>query len=106
MITGEVTAACEPVIRLRLRGPTGLELDLLAVVDTGFTEFCTLSASQIRGLDLPFQNAMPMELADGSEVTFGVYECRLAWERAERVIPVPRPRAVRWWGWRSFTAAG
>ena len=42
MIRGTVNARLEAVVRLRVRGLGGAELDVDAVVDTGFTSSLTL----------------------------------------------------------------
>jgi predicted aspartyl protease len=44
MIRGTVNASREAVVRLRLRGPTGVEAEIDAIIDTGFTETLTLPA--------------------------------------------------------------
>ena len=53
MITGVVNADLEAVVRLRLRGPTGQERDISAVIDTGFNGFLTLPPGLVRRLALP-----------------------------------------------------
>ena len=44
MIAGVVTADHEAIIRLAVRGPTGLEQEIEAVVDTGFDGWLKLAA--------------------------------------------------------------
>ena len=44
MIRGTVNSRLEAVVRLRVRGPAGVEADVDAVVDTGFTSALTLPA--------------------------------------------------------------
>jgi hypothetical protein len=41
MIRGTVNARLEALIRLRVRGPGGAELDMDAIVDSGFTSSLT-----------------------------------------------------------------
>ena len=45
MIRGTVNAQGEAVVRLRVRGPSGAEQDVDAVIDTGFTASLTLPAA-------------------------------------------------------------
>ena len=42
MIRGVVNARYEAVVRLRVRGPGGVESDVEAIVDSGFTSSLTL----------------------------------------------------------------
>lgn len=44
MIRGVVNARREGIVRLRVRGPSGVERDVDAVVDSGFTASLTLPA--------------------------------------------------------------
>jgi predicted aspartyl protease len=53
MISGIVTADREAIVRLHLRGTSGLGVDVEAVLDTGFTEYLSLppvSCSHLRQL--------------------------------------------------------
>jgi predicted aspartyl protease len=56
LISGVVNARHEAVVRLRVRGPGGLELDLDAVIDTGFTASLALPATTVAGLGLARQS--------------------------------------------------
>ena len=57
MIIGEVTPEREAVIRLSVRGPGGQEAAVTAILDTGFTEYLTLSPTTVTALHLPFREA-------------------------------------------------
>lgn len=87
MITGQVTPDREAIVALIVRGPTGAELSVETVLDTGFTEFLTLPAAVITALGLPYQYALPMILADGSVIQAPVYEVTVVWGGQDRVIP-------------------
>lgn len=52
MIRGAVNARCEAVVRLRLRGPGGTELDVDAIVHSGFTAALSLPAATVTALGL------------------------------------------------------
>jgi clan AA aspartic protease len=80
MITGNVTAFREPVITLHVRGPGGRELVVEAVVDTGFTDYLSLSPAQIAALALPRRGAMRVMLADGSIASLQVYVVTVLWD--------------------------
>src|SRR6266540_2608769 len=86
MITGVVTRDHEAVVRLRLRGIQEIEVD--AVLDTGFTEYLTLPSSLIAALALPYVTLDRARLADGSIVDCHVYEGVVLWDGQERVVSV------------------
>jgi predicted aspartyl protease len=52
MIRGAVNARHEAIVRLRVRGPSGVELDVDAIVDSGFTSSLTLPAAMVTALGL------------------------------------------------------
>lgn len=53
MITGVVNADLEAVIRVPLRGPNGQQLNIEAIIDTGFNGFLTLPPALLTTLGLP-----------------------------------------------------
>ena len=66
MIRGVVNAIHEAVVSLRLRGPTGLDTDVDAVIDTGFDDQLVLPTSIITALGLRLRSTSTAVLADGS----------------------------------------
>lgn len=76
------------MVELRISGPAGPEVDVEAVLDTGFTEFLTLPPALITSLGLPFQYWMPLALADGTPVQLEVYEATVMWHGQQRTVPV------------------
>lgn len=56
MIRGVVNARCEAVIKVRLRGPTGAELIVEAVVDSGFSASLALPLAAVSSLGLARQS--------------------------------------------------
>ena len=52
MITGRVTRTPEALVALRVSGPQGREIEIEAVLDTGFTDYLTLPPSVITELRL------------------------------------------------------
>ena len=80
MTAGIVRAGQEAVIQLTLRGPTGREQSVGAVIDTGFTGFVTLPSSVIDVLGLTRVAQSRAVLADGSDVEFDVYEAVALWD--------------------------
>ncbi len=80
MITGIVTVAREAVISLTVRGPTGQEQELEAVIDTGFDGSLTLPPALIAALGLPWRRRGRALLADGNESVFDIYEATVMWD--------------------------
>src|SRR5262249_58023649 len=67
---------------------TGRELVLNGIIDTGFSEFVTLSPSTIIELELPYQDTSRVLLGDGRVQALHVYETTLVWGDQERVVLV------------------
>lgn len=88
MITGIVTDECEAVIRLRVRGPSGREREIEAVIDTGFNGWISLPVALISALDLPWRRRGLALLADGSESVFDMYDATLIWDGRPRRVAV------------------
>ena len=74
MIEGLVNAACEPVVPLAVRGPTGETREVDAVIDTGFNRFLTLPSTLVAELALPFIGVSRVVLANGSEETLDMHD--------------------------------
>lgn len=72
MITGVVNARDEATVRLRLRGPTGREYDVEAVLDTGFNGFLTVAPTLVLRRGLLRLGRGRAVLANGQEEFFDV----------------------------------
>ena len=88
MIQGTVNARLEAVIRLRVRGPGGVEMDFEAVVDTGFTSSLTLPSTAVTALGLVRQSSSAATLGDGSVRRLDVYAAEVEWDGAWRPVLV------------------
>jgi len=77
MIVGIVRGR-EPLIRLTIRGFRGLQYEIEAVVDTGYTGWLTLPPSVIGALNLRWRTVGRGILADGTESSFDVYQAKAA----------------------------
>ena len=86
MIEGAVNAAYEPVITLAVYGPSGETTEIEAVIDTGFTGFLTVPPALAAELGLTLEGTSRGTLADGSEVTFDVYDVAVLWDGQRRYI--------------------
>ena len=86
MIQGYVNANREAVVRFPVRGPSGQEQEIEAVIDTGFNGFLTLPPAMVAALGLPLIGRGRAILANGSEELFSVYEATVVWDGQERVV--------------------
>ena len=88
MIRGTVNARLEALIHLRVRGPGGAELDMDAVVDSGFTSSLTLPSAAVASLGLVRQSGGSVVLGDGSIRSFDVYAAEVEWDGNWRPVLV------------------
>ncbi len=88
MIRGVVNVDREAIVRLLVRGPTGNQQRIEAVIDTGFDGWLSLPPALISLLELPWQRRGNAVLADGSETPFDIYEGTVVWDRRRRQLPV------------------
>jgi clan AA aspartic protease len=88
MIIGVVTPFYEATIRLTVRGPTGQEQAIEAVIDTGFDGALSLPLADITALGLPWRRRGRALLADGTESVFDIYEATVIWDGRPRRVAV------------------
>jgi clan AA aspartic protease len=88
MISGLVTGDRQALIHLTVRGPTGQEQEIEAIIDTGFDGCLSLPSSLIVLLGLVWRERGRALLADGSESVFDIYEGTVLWDGEVRRIPV------------------
>lgn len=88
MITGMVNADYEAMIRLKVQGPIDQELEIDAVIDTGFNGFLTLPPTVIATLGLSHLSQGRGLLANGSEELFDIYGVNLLWDDQMRYVEV------------------
>jgi predicted aspartyl protease len=77
MIRGVVNARREAVVRLRVRGPSGVESDIDVIVDSGFTASLTLPLTIVTALGLARQSGSSAVLVDGSICPFDIFAAEL-----------------------------
>ena len=77
LITGQATPDREAVIPIEVRGVEERQEDFTAVLDTGFTEYLTLSSEIIARLGLKQVHTAQVVLGDGSEVQIPVYRAKV-----------------------------
>jgi clan AA aspartic protease len=88
MIRGIVNAEREAIIRLLVRGPTGRQQRIKAVVDTGYNGWLSLPPALIVALRLPWLRRSRAELADGSVTILNIHAGTVIWDRRRRHIVV------------------
>jgi clan AA aspartic protease len=88
LIQGVVNARHEAVVRMRVRGPSGLESDVDAIVDSGSTASLTLPAALGTALGLARQSGGTAVLADGSVRQFDIFAAEVAWGGTWRAVLV------------------
>jgi clan AA aspartic protease len=88
MIQGVVNARLEATTRLRVRASDGSELDVEAVIDSGFTGSFTLPAAAIAALGLAHQSGGRAVLADGSIQQVDLYAAEVEWDGRWRPVLV------------------
>jgi clan AA aspartic protease len=76
---GSVNGQLEPIILLRVCSPAGVELDVPAVVDTGYTGSLALPQTISSKLGLPRLSGGRAVLADGTVRRFDTYAAEVYW---------------------------
>ncbi|MCL1472204.1 clan AA aspartic protease [Argonema antarcticum] len=87
MISGIVNDR-HATVTIAFRFPHRSDIRIEFVVDTGFTDYLCLPTEAVALLGLPFKYAMPVNLADNSEVTLPVHEATILWNGEEREVSV------------------
>lgn len=86
MILGSVDSHLHPRIPVEIDGPSPRTVE--AVVDTGFDGDLTLPRELVEELGLVSAGERKGTLADGSEITFSVYDATVTWHEGSRRIRV------------------
>jgi clan AA aspartic protease len=88
MIRGTVNARSEAIVPLRVRGPTGSELDVDVVLDTAFTGFLTLPPAIVAALNLLNPSEVETTLGDGTILRLNAYDVEVEWDGTWRTVTV------------------
>ena len=86
MIIGRVSTTLEPKISLKILDSAGSPILLNVMIDTGFTGFLALPSNLVEHLCLPWIAKVPVELADGSEVSLHYYYAQIEWRGVIRTV--------------------
>ncbi len=80
MIRGAVNARHEAVLDLRIRGSSGIEVAVTAVIDTGSTASLTLPHATVAALGLTYRATNPALLANGVLHSCDMYDAEVEWD--------------------------
>ena len=83
-----VNARFEATIGVRVRASDGSELDVEAVIDSGFTGSFTLPPAEIAALGLAHQSGGRAVLADGSVQQLDIDAAEVEWDGSWRSVMV------------------
>ena len=86
MTEGVVNAALEATVILTLSSPSGQTREIEVVVDTGFSEYLTLSPDLAAELQLEHSGTDYLALADGSIQNFEVFNVMVVWDGLPRFV--------------------
>lgn len=87
MIVGSASGpfAWLPIV---IASPAGDMTPVEFAIDTGFTGYLALPASQVAALGLRYLHSMNVLLADGSEATLPVHEATIVWDGVDYVVRI------------------
>ncbi len=80
MITGFVNDAMDAIVTLTVRGDNGLEGDVTAVLDTGFSGALVLPTTLIESLHLESDGVREATMANGEIVVLDTYRGSVIWD--------------------------
>jgi clan AA aspartic protease len=75
------------MLPIRVEGPTGLIVNLDAIIDTGFSSYLTLPTHIVSELNLEYARHDSFELADGTLINLKVYWVNLHW--GDQLLTIP-----------------
>ena len=87
-MVGIVNARLEAKIRLTIIGPSGVKLDIDALIDTGFTGSLVLPAATVSALGLEKRSGGTAVLADGTPCNYHNFGAEVEWDGATRGVVV------------------
>ncbi|CAN5466978.1 hypothetical protein BH11ARM2_BH11ARM2_33090 [soil metagenome] len=91
-------------IDLTIFGTEGRSQNVVAVIDTGFTEYLTLPPIMIERLGLPYQSRLPILIAGEREEVVNMYAAFVEFDGKPSRSMFLRRRGPRSSVWRSYRA--
>jgi clan AA aspartic protease len=86
MIRGSVNSALQATVRLTVQGPAGQQVDIDAVIDSGFDSWLALPPALIARLGLAWRKREQALLANGTTMSLDVYEGIVIWDGQPRPV--------------------
>src|SRR5882672_1416447 len=86
MLRGIVVHAQEARVPIVVRGESEREIEIEAVIDTGFTEILAIPQHVIDALAMPFREIVRFALADGVESEMAIHRAEVLWNGRWRSI--------------------
>jgi clan AA aspartic protease len=86
MIRGSVNSALQAIVRLTVQGPAGQQVDIDAVIDSGFDSWLALPPALIARLGLAWLKRERALLANGTTLSLDVYEGIVIWDGQPRPV--------------------
>ena len=83
-----VQIALMQVMRLILKGTNGVEVDIEAIIDTGFTNYLSLPQTWVDALALTRLDAADVTLADGETIQVSIFEGVVVWDGQDRLVEI------------------
>ncbi len=94
MIQGLVVNGVDATLRLRIAGPSGQQLEISTIIDTGFTGALTLPREEIDALNLRPLGFRTAVLADGERSVLRMFEATVIWDGKDRTVQVLESQGV------------
>jgi len=88
MMRGVVNARLEAIVRLRLKGAAGVEVDIDFLIDTGFDSTLVLPKAEAEAIGLHYLGTRFANLADGTLQATELYLGQLQWNGAFTPVQV------------------
>src|SRR5436190_10401372 len=88
MMQGVVNPRLEATLRVQVFGPSGQMMEVVAVIDTGYSGAFSLPTAVIRALALSPLASRVVRLADRSRRVLHTYEADVLWDGQTRTLRV------------------
>jgi clan AA aspartic protease len=85
----------EARVWIRVVGPAAKEIEVDAVIDTGYTGTLSLPPTAVQSLDLQWMSTARGILADGAEAVFDRYRAQLDWNGSRMDVLVDEADTTR-----------
>lgn len=86
MIEGRINDRYEPVITIRVSDPGGKQIEVDAVVDTGFNGFLCLPQEVVESLQMPYLYSRTARMADDQDRNMRLHQAEVVWDGQVRTV--------------------